>query len=169
MGLVALVFVLAFIIFLVKLSRDGNHSLGDKLFSCLMVAIFASMFSMFVSLGGMAACDKEWKQVGQAELVSISSGSQVSGSFFIGCGTIDEKGVYYFFKKTDDGGFVKDYVPSDGSVIYEEDRTDGRMEVYKKRLTNDIARFLFQMDGHMNIKNKIYVPKGSIVKQFELE
>ena len=60
----------------------------------------------------------------------MKNSTTVSGSFFLGCGTIKGEEKYYFFQSTDDGFFKRGIIPVYNAYIREEERDDGKLEIY---------------------------------------
>lgn len=72
----------------------------------------------------------------------------------MGFGYINDKTMYYVYTKNEDGGYNLQKYPTDNSTIYET--SDGKqpyVEVYENKTET-------------NQKYKIYVPKGTIRKEY---
>ena len=54
-------------------------------------------------------------------IASLNNNSSIKGDFFLGCGSIEEKEYYFFFKKFREGSFVRGKVPASGTIITEVD------------------------------------------------
>jgi len=79
----------------------------------------------------------------------MSNSAQADGHFFIGCGSMREIPVFYFYYKDGDGAIRLDYKRVDRSVIYED--TDNAYVIINY---NETCEF--------------HVPKNSVIRTFEL-
>ena len=100
------------------------------------------------------------------QLVAIQDNVDIVGSFFLGTGNIEGKLVYYYYEAVGGGGIKPNKIESNNVTIYEVDNIEPRIEHFeatgfKKRILNYI---LYPMKSHVNI----YVPKGSILRNFNL-
>ena len=99
--------------------------------------------------------------------------------FFLGSGSIEAEGYYFYYYELPDGGKMLDKIPADQTTVYEEEnRTDGFIEKYigyynyTGRVTFtwfdhpiDIKRSV----GDYDVKYKVYIPEGSITRDFNLD
>jgi hypothetical protein len=51
-------------------------------------------------------------------IYSMNFGSDMQGSFILGCGNINQQSFYYYYQKQSDGGFVLNHISTDDSIIY---------------------------------------------------
>lgn len=79
------------------------------------------------------------------EMVSLKTESNVSGSFFLGTGSIKEDNYYYFFLKDSlSGGFVKHKIPSENVLIIEKDTVPSLITNYA--IVKSFEEYLFKKD-----------------------
>lgn len=104
------------------------------------------------------------------ELVALHDNSASQGNFFLGCGTMDSEFYYVFYQK--EGNAVKfrkisaeDYYET--PLIFEEDRSDAILQKYTKRFMKEKNVRWGIFIG--SIKYEFHIPKGSILKNFQLD
>lgn len=150
----------------------GN--LYDPGFMELFMTTFAlGLFSFIVLVIGsfiafvLGACfPKYWKLVGTETLVSLRNQTGVSGSFFLGTGTVDSEDYYYYYVGSAEKGYQPSKIEVDGNVtIFEEERADGELKTFSHEFTSDI----FSLFGiSIGKRYEFRIPKGSLVQNFEL-
>jgi len=105
---------------------------------------------------------------GAVPLVTLRNADGVAGSFFLGTGSVESVPYYFYYTPSGDGGYIQDRLRSSaGITVYEEDRTDGALEVYERKFV-DPSNARWGMDGG-NVEYKFRIPRGSLKKQFRLE
>lgn len=106
------------------------------------------------------------------ELVSLVASKDINGKTFLTFGSIDSEPVYYFYYKTEDGGYKVGSIPADSdrtTVFYIEDGETPHIDV-AERIS------VVHEDGHLSydhytknwIKYNVYVPNGSIAQDFQM-
>ena len=101
-------------------------------------------------------------------LVTLRNADGVAGSFFLGTGSVESVPYYFYYKPSGDGGYKQDRLQSSANVtVYEEDRTDGALEVYERKFVDPSDERWGADGGHAEYKFRI--PRGSLKKQFRLE
>lgn len=147
--------------------------LDDADFPFKVLLLFAGLvLSMTISMAIMKAVNT-FTEPGKSkyiiELVNLNSDTMVSGEaggFIIFNGYMEEKPYYFFMKKTNDGGYTKEKLPADNSVIYE---VEGLEQPYVEVYTSYKESTFWYIDLWDEVKEtKFYVPKGTIVKKFEI-
>lgn len=97
------------------------------------------------------------------ELRALNTGSEVSGSFFLGSGSIDEERMIFFV--ADAGGYAYlDERRADRSRIIEHDGTPQMVTVTTWVDNPIIAPFPIKSRDRYDF----YVPPGSVLEQFEV-
>ena len=116
-------------------------------------------------LFGVGAQTEE-RVVQSSEIVAIADGSGVSGSFFLGSGTVNDVQYYFYYQKEGDG-FVQRKVDVSRAVVYEVDKD---IVVPNVSLIKDtpVKKNRWVLAGGPSTY-KIYVPKGSITTAFNLD
>ena len=133
------------------------------LFPWLLVS-FILGFLIAVSFGVRAQTEE--RLVKSTEIVAIADGSGVSGSFFLGSGTVNDVQYYFYYQKEGDG-FVQRKVDVSRAVVYEIDKD---IVVPNVSLIKDtpVKKNRWVLAGGASTY-KIYVPKGSITTAFNLD
>jgi len=136
--------------------------------------IFGAIFGM---LGGLMliiilgiSFPKKYVEVSKTELVAFDDNSALMGHFFLGSGSINEN-FYYFFCKKDVLGRIKfeKISAAYGKIfITEEDRSNGVLIKHKKKFLNK-KDHLWGIIVNYELKYEIRIPKGSILRQFNLD
>lgn len=106
-------------------------------------------------------------------IVSLQDNTNVSGSFFLGCGTIREDFIYVFYTQKDDGSFILTKVKANEAVIKYTDSLP-RLVVIEKYCTDALVNN-FSIAYH-DVKPEKYryhyiieVPKGTIKNNYVLD
>jgi len=102
-----------------------------------------------------------------------SSSNFVNGTFFLGSGTINTEEVYLGNTLTTDNGFERIYIPVK-SVIRYTDENLTNFAIYRKLycqskniLVHSDIDHCYNMDH--SIKDKLFIPKNSIIKQLKFQ
>lgn len=162
-------FVLLFVIFawksIYRESCDFLDYFFDTLFLGLMsILVFALGigFSLLIGLAG----SKQWIGPETAKLVSLRGNDGISGSFFLGIGSIGTT-QYYFFYKEAEGGYQPGKVKIVNNVmVFEEKRQDAQVKIYTYRFTKPWLKWFAEC--WPSRKYEFVVPEGSIKKDFVL-
>ncbi len=102
----------------------------------------------------------------ETKLIAFKDGSSVTGSFFLGCGSVGGKDVYMYYYQRADGGIVRGRVDADRAVIFEENRADGVLEARTQTLTHPWELWaLPDTEPHYQLR----VPKGTVIRQFKAD
>jgi len=99
----------------------------------------------------------------------LQDNNSVSGSFFLGSGYINGEMKYVFYYETD-GGYKMKQIDYDKALIKYTNETP-KVETYREVQTDAfINKFSVYMSGcGCNNKNIIYVPKGTIKQNYNLD
>ena len=144
------------------LDMDCSDALFIKIARILvpLIIIAAGIF------GTWAECTAtyEKQETLYAEIVSIKDNSEIEGNFILGTGGISEKQYYYFYKKLGEG-YKIDKLECSDCIIFEENIQSGYINKIETMPTKykSIIMFGKQTEYH------IYIPEGSIIKQFNLD
>jgi len=99
-------------------------------------------------------------------IVSIERDLNIEGSFFLGSGSISERMYYFTYAVLLDGGYYLVKIPSGVSIIYETNAISPRVHVTWNS-TVTLNGFSFR-DSCLWKSVRIYVPLGTIIKEFKL-
>lgn len=95
------------------------------------------------------------RNIEKIELYSIENTDTISGSFFLGSGTINETKYYCCYRKLDDGGLQYYEFEVDKTTVYETLQSGS--QAYVEVVTNGYGSI---------IECKLYVPKDTIVGEW---
>jgi hypothetical protein len=110
------------------------------------------VIAMLVFLIPLVSCNS-----GTAKIVSLNLVNETSGSFFLGCGSIDGTLNYYYYFE-ENGGYKLGNTPCINVTIFEDS-------------TNETAYCVFDpayIKKSTYIK-ELHVPKGTIIREYNLE
>lgn len=101
------------------------------------------------------------------DIVSISDGTNLNGSFVLGCGTIKEESYYYYYQKEITGGYTQHKVLTKQTTIFEDANEYPFVILYNVQSSDN--RFAIPFGKCPYITAEIHVPAGTIIKQFKLD
>ena len=161
----------------------------DKTF-CIsnIMGTFAASLALGCLIGGtlstfpqlyFRAFNKHWTDIGtniySNYIVSIRNNDEISGSFFLGCGSINSTEYYVYFKQYKDGGIKRGMMRTNLVTLYEKDIKDEtpRTEwVTVTKRAHWLVRFGFDKVDIIERREgdyRIIVPKGTIIEKFEIK
>ncbi len=144
---------------------EDHNSTFWPIFMTVISLVFMAGFVIFIALGIMAlTLPQHYEFDSQQELVSMRSVDGVSGSFFLGSGHIGTVG-YYFYYSPYHGGLRNYKVETSKSVIFEGERDNPRLEIYKA-VFDDFPKIYNFAERY---EYRFYIPEGSIDRTFRLE
>jgi len=113
----------------------------------------------------------EYQLSQEIQLVSLKDeGNIVSGSFFLGCGSVETIPCYFYYTPVGHDIYqMKSVKVTDRVFICEEDRTDGVLKIYAPKFINKAYRWLSDdsfLEGQE--RYEFHIPKGSIMQKFSL-
>jgi hypothetical protein len=100
------------------------------------------------------------------ELVAMRVGNHLSGSFFLGCGSVDGKEVYTYMYRTYNGDLRRGYDNAYRATIQETNERSPRRE-YEARYLYHWWLLPWEM-RRPDTMPRFVVPPGSVVKEFEI-
>jgi len=130
-----------------------------KFLGFIVIALFIIIMFMFLIMGvaHVAPPINFTFYSNEYELVAINNSTQTSGHFFLGCGTIDEEAVFYFYTRDKDGAIkLRDRVAQFCTVYEDVPEGETPYVILYETLTSGPAA-------------KFHVPKGSVVQNFTLD
>lgn len=173
---------LAILFFIILLSDCFSDDRDEEIIHGGLIFIAICILASLVGYGGIKGIDMlsytEVEQTNSFELVSLSDDSQVSvrkSGAYCYIIAVETKEVYSFYYKVNDNGFARKTVNANDTIIYEQENgTPCVIEytTYTKNKMNGILRTILAFGyGGERQKNsyEIYVPKGTIVRTFELD
>lgn len=160
--------------------------IGAILFLCTCETILGKIFGFFAGiLGGFCAGALIWITIGSVigsflpchyvitgntNIVALNDNSATSGSFFLGCGTIDNKTVYKYVINTDNGKQVRELEDDDDTVIYIKEYNKNPKIEYKS--WDFINQNYYWFSCPSILKDDVitfYLPEGSVTNKFSID
>lgn len=142
----------------------------------LLSLLVSFLLSFLVSIATyeINAFDKTPCRTREYELIQSGQSDKTEGSFSIGCGKIKDVFIYQFYRKTEDGAYVLDYIECEGSKIIETEESPkvvilktytlkGPFSWWTKAYLGPLTKGEHPYDGNVGI---LYVPKGTIITNF---
>ena len=146
----------------VKIEWNWIRGIGDFLTEVLLGGIIGLILSLFVMLA--LPMDTEIKTY-TYNIEALQDNSSISGSFFLGSGSIDGSMKYVFYYE-DDGGFKMKQIDYDKAII--KYSSEIKVIKYKEEPTDNIIN-IFAVDICFSEKYEIFVPKGTIKNNYNLD
>ena len=160
----------------------GYHVVYDSspLIVCL-VSLGVAILCFFIIAFFLSQEKTHEDEVIIKDLVSIRTNSRISGkgSGSLLCYTmsLEEKNVYAYFCKMNDGSFHRETVNADHTYIFEQkDCNRPRIEIHNTRTTYVYplltALLVFATDDnsdHCSYRYNLYVPENTVVRGFNLD
>lgn len=144
---------------------------GGRWFLASIAAVVGSMLGVILSFAiAQQMSPSIFVKESTVELVSFRDGKGFHGEFWLGSGTVGSVEYYAFYRREKDGGFTREVVSPDKNtsvVLYEEqERKNGEMITEVQTLQPPYDSF-FVLDSSRKKKiHRIYVPKGTILREF---
>jgi len=161
--LIAFVVALIIVIGIKKFSVKTHDGFAVFLVSFIVVCLFSSLF------WGAWLPEKEIIQ--DTEIVSLRSSTTASGRFFLGCGTIEGKICYTYFKSVCVDSYIGCTLNNNQVKIQEEDREGGLLRITNRRFKywwyNLISCDLEGMGRHKHYE--FHIPKGTLQMSFSVQ
>jgi len=162
--------------------RSDGISIVGSLFIGALVGIFiGGLITLLISMG-CANCigNEHYEETIETEYLAVfKDGKSVSGTFFLGCGSLNGRMSYTYYAKYDDGGFELKSVSPRYYRVYETDSTQNpRIErsIWKYKEGSWkwekwvwFAHKSKPSDELRYKKDKIFVPTGTIKEEFKLD
>jgi hypothetical protein len=143
---------------------------GDALFGLFIGLLVGFVVSMLV--GAIFFSGTHWTEPREVKLVSLADGSGLSGSFFLGSGTFNERQVYTWYEETAHNSFEQSQADAEDATIHYTDDTPHYV-VREKVYDNDDGMNLWALtlggSRPLDAEYDFYVPKGSITNHYELD
>ena len=169
MNILLTLFIIAIILFIVGsviiyevFGRNAGEWVMFVYFMWFIASVImfpTSVFEFITHDGYKTQEQHEWY------LESLSNSSETEGSFFLGIGSFNEVEYYYSYVNTIHG-YTKISIPVHSTYLVE---TDNRRPEYVKIIDhyNDEDSF-WKVLGDAELRNILYVPKGTIVRKFSV-
>ena len=100
-------------------------------------------------------------------MAALQDGSSIEGSFFLGCGSINEKMTYTFLMGNEEEGFKMEQV--DASSVTIKFTEDAPHYTKMRSKLNWYGRFLWGVDSIGASEYVFYVPEGTIKYNYNID
>lgn len=130
-------------------------------------ALFTTLIATLLLVAVAYAPNSQYNLEETVDITAMKDNSRTNGSFYLFGGTVSEKDYYYYMTETSEG-LKRDKVNVDYSTVNEVDGNP-KVEIYKSKYTNAIARWYFGETSPRNAKYVFYVPPGTVTTQFEVD
>jgi hypothetical protein len=138
-----------------------NWGVASILFATMLVCILFTLSTSIISNTNL--CEYKIKEM--VKIVAISDGSNSSGQFFLGSGSIKTTQYYFFYKLNEDGSYSQDKLPVEDCKIFEDSTVQPC--IVKYCLTPKTQTWILWASPIP--KYKIYVPNKTIMIDFKLD
>lgn len=141
----------------------------------LASAIISAVAWVVVALGVVgiiagATGKPEVVNTDKAPLTALNTGTDISGRFFLGTGSINGEPSFTYVFEQEDGGFQLSSANAIQSSVYEVDDATPHVEIDNYRLKPN--EFWSPMSWMFNINYdsiyRFYVPKGSVLQNYQV-
>lgn len=116
---IAIVFVVFIVLSVITILL--SYDLEEASFPIFMMFLGCSFFCIIFMGITSGSSEKVVDYHEDTNLRALSTSSEISGSFFLASGTVDEKPVYKYISIREDGGFEFDSIKVSKVVVYEID------------------------------------------------
>src|SRR5690606_4972966 len=109
-----------------------------------------------------------WPEVGREKVIipiySLRNDSSISGSFFLGSGSIDSTEYYYTFYKDKRGGYHRWKIPNYEATLFMD---SNEPHAYYEKVTYECPWWIsLPFKNTKSTKIDLHVPKGTIIEKF---
>lgn len=156
--------------FIVQCWMDNWNSVSDNICATIFLpfmAIGAGLILWFL-IGSIIGCFMPTVDIKETkELYALQDGNEISGSFFLGCGRIDEEMHYAYIVKEDRGKQIQT-LKIDTNDIYLNDNADTpTLDIYSKDFKYEwMYWFAMPTIGYEYVFN---IPSGSIDYEYNID
>ena len=170
------IFILLTVLYAVSRISTKRHSIEPGEIAQAYVAITVLwgglVFFLFIYVHSGAVFDGKGIRVlgrfSSAPIVSLGVRDKATGSFFLGCGSIGGTSYYVYYRRLADGGLVRDKYPADRVVVYETDKRAPAIEGFTSETVSQPNLWPWSITVNYGGRS-IFVPKGTIIREFKLE
>lgn len=133
-----------------------------KLTASMLGSIVAFLLACFI-IGSCAKVD--YNKVSDTKIIALKDNQNVSGSFYIMGGYVDED-LYYYYATETEFGYKTEKIEADNAYIK---YTDGEthIEEYEAEFVNDYV-YWFAVPSVSN-RYIIYCPEGTVTNEFSVD
>lgn len=154
---------------IVFICRDEWNDLGEKIGYSIATLFVSFVLSTLVLLlaSAIISCgaEIEYDKVSDTKIVSLKDNQNVSGSFYIMGGYVDENLYYYYATETEFGYKTEKVSAANAYIKYTDGET--RIERYEGKFANEntnLWAFPWCEDRYI-----IYCPEGTVTNEFNVD
>jgi len=169
-GIIFIILLFAGVWYLIYKANEYDY---DYFFGTIFSGFIT--FILFLALCGIGSAGKTFeksKTFGVTYICSLSSNSDVSGSFCLGSGTVNEKSYYYYMANTDKGYMMSKVEATTPAYIKEDCESKPFIEFTRYNCTkqNWFSKLLFEKEFFNEDREVvIHVPKGTVIKNYTVD
>ena len=147
------------------IQKDWSYAVGA---TCIGILVFG-LTSLFSVAAFEDVAEKEFYEIESTEIYSVGIHDVTSGSFTLGCGSVNTEFVYTFYEKDSEGNYKLSYISCDKTTICETNNKKPCVVLYKSKLVRSSYMWSYgACQLSTDEKYVIYVPEGSVVQQFNI-
>jgi hypothetical protein len=148
---------------------DDWNDLADKIaysFIALLVSVIAATLVWLLSSGIVSTCvEIKYDKVSDTQIIALKDNQNVSGSFYIMGGYVDEE-LYYYYATETEFGYKTEKISSDNTYIkYTNEKP--HIEKYSGDFANDIWYWL--ATPLVSDRYIIYCPENTITTEYVVD
>lgn len=129
-------------------------------FGGFIASLFVLVFSQMILWKVIGSTHEEYSNV---ELVNINDRAGMSGSFFLGSGTVEDEPVFYYYER-ENGRVTLERIKADDAVIIEDESSRPYVS-YLEEVSNNS---LWYLGGMESSRIEFHVPPNSIITNYSL-
>jgi hypothetical protein len=161
--LIVILAILSLVIYAVK--TEGWDCFIGALFMGTLFSTFIWGPALIISAEYPVEVSREDRQY---QIYSIRNNDNISGSFFLGSGRINEVEHYYMFAKNERGGFIRSKIQVNNAALYEDSNSP---YVFYQKVTYRFNKWvcLIPFTWEENTSYDIHVPANTIIEKYEVK
>lgn len=164
---IIMLLVILYLVFLVVAEWE------KKLIGVIFVvakAVPAVALLVFVALVDSTPTEPEQVEEQYREIVSLKDGTRKESYGFLTVYSSLERDVYSYYYMTENGGYKRETIGNHNVTIFEEDSCTPRVTTVTTYTTKrEVLGIKWDDRKVIKVEYNIYVPKGSIVREFKLD
>lgn len=166
-----LIFIIGLVFWGFYIFAEDWLSWGEKIamgFFTLIVTVAICVIMCFGALGiASLFANSHYEKTNEIQIIALQDNGKVSGSFFLGSGSIDGKMQYTYMTKDNNNEMEMKQIDIDhASLIYSN---TPKVEEYEKFFDKKIIKFFFGDQTFYSTKYKIYIPERTIKENYNVD
>lgn len=143
-------FAIAMVIVFANTGRTTDGHLVGCIITCSVAFLLAFYSGVFCTTNTYE--DEAYDEL-KCYIASLERDSRTEGTFFLGCGHIDDTDYYYYYKEVAENTYSLERVARQYAYIFETDDYKPQLRHIKK--------------AHESDRYWLYVPVGTIVREYK--